>query len=40
MRTQEGRKEIVEQLEEMIIERLKLWQKRNHGTLLEKVIVY
>jgi eukaryotic translation initiation factor 2C len=40
MRTQEPRKEIVEQLEEMIIERLKLWQKQNQGALPKKVIVY
>jgi eukaryotic translation initiation factor 2C len=40
MRTQEGRKEMVTQLEEMIIERLKLWQKRNQNRLPNKVIVY
>jgi eukaryotic translation initiation factor 2C len=40
MRTQEGRKEMVTHLEEMIIERLKLWQERNHNKLPNKVIVY
>jgi eukaryotic translation initiation factor 2C len=40
MRTQKGRQEMVEELEEMIIERLKLWQKRNQGKLPNKVIVY
>lgn len=40
MRTQEGREEMVLQLEEMIIERLQLWQKRNKGGLPTKVIVY
>jgi len=39
MRTQDGGKEMVTELEEMIIERLQLWQKRNHG-LPNKVIVY
>ncbi|KAJ4984158.1 eukaryotic translation initiation factor 2C 3 [Stagonosporopsis vannaccii] len=40
MRTQKGRVEMVSELEEMIIERLKLWQKRNQGRLPTKVIVY
>jgi eukaryotic translation initiation factor 2C len=40
MRTQEGRKEMVTQLEEMIIERLKFWQERNQQKLPNKVIVY
>ena len=40
MRTQEGRVEMVKELEEMVIERLKLWQKRNKGGLPNKVIVY
>lgn len=39
IRTQEGRKEMVTELEEMIMERLKLWQKRNRR-LPNKVIVY
>lgn len=39
MRTQEGGKEIVSELEEMIIERLQVWQKQNRG-LPNKVIVY
>jgi eukaryotic translation initiation factor 2C len=40
MRTQRGRQEMVEELEEMIIERIKLWQKRNQNKLPNKVIVY
>ena len=40
MRTQKGRKEMVEELEEMIVERFKLWQKRNQNRLPNKVIVY
>lgn len=40
IRTQKGRKEMVINLEEMVIERLKLWQKRNQGQLPNKVIVY
>lgn len=40
MRTQKGREEMVTELEEMIIERFKLWQKRNQGGLPNKVIVY
>jgi hypothetical protein len=40
MRSQQGRKEMVTELEEMIIERLRLWQKRNRGNLPKKVIVY
>ncbi|CAI6325792.1 unnamed protein product [Periconia digitata] len=40
MRTQEGRKEMVTDLEEMIIERLQLWQQKNQGRLPTKVIVY
>lgn len=40
MRTQKGRVEMVNELEEMIIERLKLWQKRNQNRLPTKVIVY
>ncbi|KAF1931392.1 Piwi-domain-containing protein [Didymella exigua CBS 183.55] len=39
MRTQKGRTEMVNELEEMIIERLKLWQMRNRS-LPDKVIVY
>ncbi|KAF2800170.1 Piwi-domain-containing protein [Melanomma pulvis-pyrius CBS 109.77] len=39
LRTQEGRKEMVTELEEMVMERLRLWQKRNKG-LPNKVIVY
>jgi eukaryotic translation initiation factor 2C len=40
IRCQEGRKEMVAELEEMIVERLQLWQKRNQRTLPKKVIVY
>jgi eukaryotic translation initiation factor 2C len=40
MRTQKGRVEMVDELEDMIIERLKLWQKRNQNRLPNKVIVY
>ncbi|CBY00446.1 similar to protein argonaute-2 [Plenodomus lingam JN3] len=39
MRTQQGRQEMVAALDEMIVERLQLWQKRNRG-LPNKVIVY
>jgi eukaryotic translation initiation factor 2C len=39
MRTQRGKVEMVTALEEMIVERLKLWQKKN-GKLPERVIVY
>lgn len=40
MRTQRGRQEMVEELEEMIIERLKLWQRKNQNKLPNKIIVY
>ncbi|KAF2651296.1 Piwi-domain-containing protein [Lophiostoma macrostomum CBS 122681] len=40
IRTQTGRQEMVAELEEMILERLRLWQKRNGGRLPTKVIVY
>ncbi|KAL1794479.1 hypothetical protein ACET3X_007900 [Alternaria dauci] len=40
LRSQQGRKEMVTDLEEMIIERLRLWQKRNQNRLPNKVIVY
>jgi hypothetical protein len=39
IRTQKGRQEMVAELEEMILERLRLWQKRNRR-LPSKVIVY
>ena len=39
IRTQTGRQEMVSDLEEMIFERLKLWQTKNKG-LPNKVIVY
>jgi eukaryotic translation initiation factor 2C len=40
IRTQEGRKEMVTELEAMIEERLELWQSKNQGRLPKKVIVY
>lgn len=40
MRTQRGREEMVLELEEMIVERLKFWQKKNQNKLPNKVIVY
>lgn len=40
VRTQQGRQEMVADLEEMIIERLSLWRTRNAGRLPNKVIVY
>ncbi|KAL5116399.1 hypothetical protein ACEQ8H_005747 [Pleosporales sp. CAS-2024a] len=40
MRAQKGRQEMVEDLDEMIVERLKLWQERNQNRLPKKVIVY
>lgn len=40
MRTQKGREEMVAELEEMIVERLSLWRKRNQNRLPSKVIVY
>ncbi|KAF1957056.1 Piwi-domain-containing protein [Byssothecium circinans] len=40
MRTQTGRQEMVSDLEEMIVERLRLWQKKNSGRLPTKIIVY
>ena len=36
IRTQEGKKEMVTELEEMILERLRLWQKKNAGRLQTK----
>lgn len=39
IRTQKGREEMVTELEEMILERLKLWARRN-SRLPSKVIVY
>lgn len=39
IRTQTGRQEMVSDLEEMILERLRLWQTKNKGPL-NKVIVY
>jgi len=40
MRVQEGRVEMVQELEEMIMERLRLWSKRNQNRFPNKVIVY
>jgi hypothetical protein len=40
IRTQKGREEMVQELEEMILERLRLWQRKNQGRLPNKVVVY
>ncbi|OAL53799.1 Piwi-domain-containing protein [Pyrenochaeta sp. DS3sAY3a] len=40
MRTQKGRQEMVTELEDMIVERLTLWRKRNQNRLPNKVILY
>lgn len=40
VRTQKGREEMVQGLEEMIVERLRHWQTVNKGGLPDKVIVY
>lgn len=40
MRTQKGKQEMVTDLQEMVEERFRLWQKRNGGRLPTKVIVY
>lgn len=40
VRIQEGRKEMVTELEEMIIERLQLWRRLNNGTLPLNILVY
>lgn len=40
IRTQTGKQEMVDALEEMMIERLKLWQKRNQQRLPTKIVVY
>ncbi|KXT11410.1 hypothetical protein AC579_9874 [Pseudocercospora musae] len=39
IRTQTGRQEMVDGLEEMVIERLKLWRKKN-SSLPNKVVIY
>ncbi|KAI9759043.1 MAG: hypothetical protein M4579_002632 [Chaenotheca gracillima] len=40
VRIQEGRKEMVTELEEMIISRLQLWKTHNSGKLPERILVY
>lgn len=40
VRIQERRKEIVSELKEMVLERFRLWQKKNDGNMPDKVIVY
>lgn len=40
IRCQKGREEMVQDLEQMIVERLSLWQQRNNQALLKRVIVY
>jgi hypothetical protein len=40
IRTQKGKQEMVDALEEMMIERLKLWQKKNEQRLPTKILVY
>ncbi|KAL8995200.1 MAG: hypothetical protein Q9169_005033 [Polycauliona sp. 2 TL-2023] len=40
MKAQEGKKEMIKDLEEMFGERLDLWQKTNKGAFPERVIIY
>jgi len=40
IRVQEGRKEMVTELTEMVMERLRLWRKKNKDTLPEQILVY
>lgn len=40
IRVQEGRKEMVSELTEMVVERLKMWRKKNKDALPEQVLVY
>jgi eukaryotic translation initiation factor 2C len=40
IRIQEGRKEMVEELGDMIKERLRVWRQRNNGELPNKILVY
>ena len=40
VRCQESRKEMVTELEDMVVERLEVWQKHNANTLPENVLVY
>ena len=40
IRPNPSRKEMVDNLDQMIIERLHLWSKKNNGTLPNKVLVY
>jgi len=39
IRVQEGRKEMVTELTEMVMERLRLWRKKNKDTLPEQILV-
>ncbi len=40
IRIQEGRKEMVLELTEMVVERLKMWRKKNKDALPERILVY
>ncbi len=40
VRCQESRKEMVSELEDMIVERLRVWQKRNAQALPQNILVY
>ncbi|KAK3675877.1 hypothetical protein LTR78_004069 [Recurvomyces mirabilis] len=40
VRTQEGKKEMVSGLKEMVLERLDLWRKKHNGGLPTKIILY
>ena len=40
IRVQEGRKEMVSELTDMVVERLKMWRKKNKDALPEQVLVY
>ena len=40
IRPQESRQEMVQNLEQMVVERLGLWKRKNSGKLPEKILVY
>ncbi|KAI9821501.1 MAG: hypothetical protein M1832_003349 [Thelocarpon impressellum] len=40
IRIQEGRKEMVTELKAMLVERLRLWQKKNNAALPSRILVY
>ena len=40
IRIQEGRKEMVSELTEMVVERLRMWRKKNKDALPEQILVY